>query len=511
MNNFKEPKKILDKAVSKSRIIGSKAIEKSLKFGQDTYAKSRKFGSKLVSKSSALVEEASELKIRFKKALPQAKLVLKTIVSADKKTNETLDAQTTDEEVTKETGAIGGVVPWEGSSVFVEQGRHWSSALIWISAGLFGSTILWAFTARIDQTVSVRGRLEPSGSVKKIESPSSGVVRKVFVREGQLVQAGQPLMDVEAKGLASRRRALEQSLRMLELQALALDAIIASDGDPARLGPLPQLPLVDDPDLYNKLITARNQTKQLSATIEQLDTRIESMKESYRLQTQIAKDLKPLYEVGAMARNSYLNQLNKVQELRAQVASLMEDKIRIIGTANSQLNQVNRQQITLRSELDTVKEAISYRTILSPIDGTVFDAKVAPYSVVNPSQVLLKIVPDNLLQAKVNVMNSDIGFLKVGMPASVTVDSFPSGEFGYIKGKLTSLGSDALPPDQTSNQYRFPAIISLKEQTVQAGKEELNLQSGMGVTANIKLRTRPAITIITDMFTKQFEGIKKFR
>ena len=108
-------------------------------------------------------------------------------------------------------------------------------------------------------------------------------------------------------------------------------------------------------------------------------------------------------------------------------------------------------------------------------------------------------------------MNTDIGFIKLGMPASVTVDSFPSGEFGYIKGTLTSIGSDALPPDQTINAYRFPAIISLKQQSVQAGKEELNLQSGMGVTANIKLRTRPAITILTDMFTKQFEGIKQFR
>ena len=53
--------------------------------------------------------------------------------------------------------------------------------------------------------------------------------------------------------------------------------------------------------------------------------------------------------------------------------------------------------------------------------------------------------------------------------------------------------------------------ISLKQQRVQSGDQELNLQSGMGVTANIKLRSRPAITIVTDLFTKQFEGLKTFR
>ena len=82
---------------------------------------------------------------------------------------------------------------WEGSSAYVEQGRHWSSALIWLCSVLFGGTLLWAFTARIDQTVTVRGRLEPSGSVRDVESPSAGVVSKVFVKDGQQVQQGQAL------------------------------------------------------------------------------------------------------------------------------------------------------------------------------------------------------------------------------------------------------------------------------------------------------------------------------
>ena len=51
---------------------------------------------------------------------------------------------------------------WEGSSAYVEQGRHWSSALIWLCTVLFGGTLLWAFTARIDQTITVKGRLPPA-------------------------------------------------------------------------------------------------------------------------------------------------------------------------------------------------------------------------------------------------------------------------------------------------------------------------------------------------------------
>ena len=400
---------------------------------------------------------------------------------------------------------------WEGSSVFVEQGRHWSSTLIWLSALLFGGVVVVSFVARLDQTISVRGRLEPSGSVQNIESPSNGVVLQVFVKEGQEVQAGSPLLSVEAKGLSSRRQALEQTMRLLNLHAESLKAIISGNGGAGRISQMPPLPLVADPSLVDKLLTARNQTQQIRSQLEQLDTRIASRQESLRLQKRIASDMKPLFENGGLSRNAYLNQLNQVQELTAEVATLKGEYSRVIGSATSQLSQVNREQINLQSELVGIKEALSYRTIKAPVSGVVFDAKVRPFSVVNTSQTLLKIVPKNRLQAKVEIPNTDIGFVRVGMPATVAVDSFPSGEFGYIQGELSRLGSDSLPPDSPAGQFRFPGVIVLKEQSVMSGSQKLNLQSGMGVTANIKLRSRPAITILTDMFTRQVEGVKRFR
>ena len=56
---------------------------------------------------------------------------------------------------------------------------------------------------------------------------------------------------------------------------------------------------------------------------------------------------------------------------------------------------------------------------------------------------MMKLIPDNDLQASVDITNKDIGFMSLGLPVTVAVDSFPSGEFGYIKGSLSSLGSDA--------------------------------------------------------------------
>jgi len=401
--------------------------------------------------------------------------------------------------------------PWEGSSSAIEQGKHWSSTLIWLSAAIFGSSMLWAFTARVDQTISVRGKLEPTGSVRQVDAPATGVVSQVLVREGDHVKAGQPLIQVESKGIRSRREAVLTTITLLEAQNRALLEILNSRGR-AATGALPNaVPANLDPALMAKVMAALQQTMQIKARLVQIDAKVDSKKKTLVLNQRIERDLRPLYRNGGYARVQYLSQLNAIQEQTSDLASLREDREAALGAVAGQLNQNNRELSNLNAELSQLGEAISYRTVNAPISGTVFNLKTSRASVVGTAQMLLKIVPSNQLQASVEIGNADIGFIRTGLPVTVAVDSFPAGEFGYIKGTLTSVGSDALPPDQDNRMARFPAVVTLQQQQVKLGNRRLNLQSGMSVSANIKLRSRPVITLISDMFTKQLEGVKRFR
>ena len=400
---------------------------------------------------------------------------------------------------------------WDGSSSHINQGRHWSSAIIWLSTSLFGITLLWAFTAKIDQSVSVPGRLQPSGSVRNVESPSGGVIDKVFVEDGDFVSAGTALFTVEGKGLLSRKNALHDTQQLLQLQAESLKAVLISNGDPLLFGQEPSVPDVSNPVLQSQLFTARQQSQQLRSQLIQLSSRLSSRIKTLSLKQRIVSDLTQLYENGAMGRNQYLLELNRVQEIKAEIAALQEEKTRVIGQAASQLNQIDRQLLNLTAQLVQLDQAIEYRTIKAPISGRVFDSQLYTYSVVNADQTILKLVPENKLVANISISNSDIGFVKVGMPVSISVDSFPAGEFGYITGSLTSIGSDALRPSQVNPTFHFPATVTLKEQQVLVGDKQLNLQSGMSVIANIKLRSRPVISIVSDLFTRQLDGVKRFR
>ena len=317
-------------------------------------------------------------------------------------------------------------------------------------------------------------------------------------------------MTVQAKGLTSQISALRNRLELLDLEYRSIQTIIDSPSLESLL-PLPPLPQVEDSDFYADMIAARNQTLQLRSQINQLTIRLQSMNKSFELQSKIAEDMRPLFEAGGLARNSYLVQLNKLQELKASIATVEGERSRILGISATRQDAINKEQLSLNAQLVSSLEQLSYRTLTAPVSGKIFDVQVSDKSVVSSSEPLLKIVPSKALQASVDILDSDIGFVRVGLPVSVSVDSFPSGEFGYINGRLETIGLDALPPSPEIPQRHFPALISLTQQTVESGDSNLNLQSGMSITANIKLRSRRAITLLTDIFTRQLDGVKRFR
>jgi HlyD family secretion protein len=98
------------------------------------------------------------------------------------------------------------------------------------------------------------------------------------------------------------------------------------------------------------------------------------------------------------------------------------------------------------------------------------------------------------------------------MKADVRIDSFPFSEFGDIKGELIDIGSDALPPDENYKFYRFPARIRLDKQYLDIRDKRISLQSGMSLSANIKVREeRTVISLFTELFTNQVESLKGVR
>ena len=202
------------------------------------------------------------------------------------------------------------------------------------------------------------------------------------------------------------------------------------------------------------------------------------LKKNYETQISILKNLEELVEEGAISRVQYLEKENQINEIESKLI---------------------QNNVTLK-----------YQKIISPINGYVFDLnqKEAGY-VGNRTDPVMKIVPIDDLIARVEVDSQKIGFVSLGKKVDISIDSFPSSDFGVINGVVTKISSDALPPDIRLNKgYRFPTDIELNEQFLVSNQNKLKLQPGMSLTANIKLRKVSYLRLLLGTFTSKVNSLK---
>ncbi len=208
---------------------------------------------------------------------------------------------------------------------------------------------------------------------------------------------------------------------------------------------------------------------------------------------------------------------NSLAVNRKDLFAKVADNDKRIAEIDSQLNKSiveNEKKITETvNQLIQAQQSMKYQEIRSPVDGEVFELKAYKDGVVsnNSPEALVQVVPNKDLVAKVFITNKDIGFVKVGQVVDVRIDTFNFSEFGDVKGTVEWIGSDALPPDQVYPFARFPAKIKISAQTLVVKGEIKKLKPGSSVKANIKLRDRTVMSIFTDMFSKQSDGIKNLR
>lgn len=359
-------------------------------------------------------------------------------------------------------------------SMALQQSRFLARTIIWALVGTAAAGVAWLALAQTDEVVVAPGKLQPIGDVSTVQMPVGGVLDQMLVKEGERVSKGQVLLRLDNEATLDRRQSIQESIRSKEEQ---------------------------------------RQLKQLELQryLNLNDTEQQVLRRNLELEQQILERLEQLKQSGAAAELQYLQQRNKVREVEGELEKVQVDRKRQQAILEQATAQLNGELADLRSKLTELSVNIRYQDVRSPVDGLVFDLKpTGPGFVAQGSEPVMKIVPFRDLQARVEIQSSDIGFVQVGKPVEISIDSFPSSDFGVLEGTLKSIGSDALPPDERQQTYRFPAIIALNSQQfrVKSG-QELPLQVGMSLTANIKLRKVTYLQLLLGGFKDKTESIRR--
>ena len=364
-----------------------------------------------------------------------------------------------------------------------------------------------------DQVARLRiARFELSTRMTAANMEIKQLEKQLLQANAQLVSAKTQLID-DQKIFADLRNRNEQSLieakKSLKIEEQILGSVqpLLEEGALAKMQIEKQQQSVND--RYQRLIEQRaNGLVEYDKQRQQIQTRLA---EIHRLD----QEKKRLGNLVEQAKARFVN-TNALTE--KEIYDRMADNTKKISDIDSQLTKIivdNEKKINeLNSQISRAEVTLKYQEIKSPVNGIVFDLKATPGYVTPPNQTvpLLKIVPNDNLVAQVDITNKDIGFVRKGMIADVRIDSFPYSEFGDIKGTVLSVGSDALPPDESHKFYRFPTKIKLDHQFLKTEDREIALQSGMSVTANIKIREkRTVMSLFTDLFTKKIESLETVR
>ena len=355
----------------------------------------------------------------------------------------------------------------------LQQSQFWMRAVTWTLIGTSAFAVVWLAIARTEEIVVAQGKLEPVGDVKEIQIPVGGVAQDILVKGGDRVSKGQVLIQLDTETSTEQVDSLNAQFTKKENQLQ---------------------------------LKRQEQQNTLDLTLEQVKT----TRENLALEKQILSRFEILQADGAQSELQVLQQRNKVRELQGKIIKEQLDGTRQQSIHNQQIEELNAGLAQLKAKLTEAKVMLRYKSLRSPVDGIVFDLKPTTTGfVAQSSEPILKIVPFNNLEADVEIPSNKIGFVRIDMPVDISIDSFPASDFGVLEGKVTSIGSDALPPDpqKQRQEYRFPATIQLNSQQLRLKNgKELKLQVGMSLTANIKLRSVSYLQLLLGKFQSKTDS-----
>ena len=358
--------------------------------------------------------------------------------------------------------------------VVLQQSRTWVRSVTWLLVGATGFGLAWLSVAQTDEVVSAPGSLEPIGDVSVVQMPQGGVLQQMLVKEGERVSQGQVLLRLDSEASTDREKGLYQTISA-KTQELTLKT--------------------QEMDRY---LEGNNAEQQLATRNLGIDTNL-------------LERLQKLQLTGAVSEVQVLSQRSQVNEGEAKLQTLKADRLRQSALFNQQIQALNGDLADLRSRLTESRVNNRYQLIRSPVNGVVFDLKpTGPGFVGQGSEPLMKIVPFNALKATVEVDSSKIGFVRTGQTVDISIDSFPSSDFGVVEGQIKRIGSDALPPDQLKQTYRFPVEVQLDSQQLRLKSgRALPLQVGMSLTANIKLRKVTYLQLMLSTFKDKTDSLRE--
>lgn len=423
------------------------------------------------------------------------------------------------------------------------------SIVVGIMAGL-AATLAWACIGMVDIVAIAPGKIIPSDRTKTIQPFETGVVRAIYVRDGQTVAAGERLIDLDATISAAELSHLKSDLMSAQLDVARLKSLLSSKTAPfeapleapSSLVEMHRRFLVSQITEQNAKLaaidrqiaqkeaeraTSKASIEKLKATIGPLQQRVEIREQLY--QKELGSKLQYLTEFQELLgqRQEILVQQSRFAEADAAIGVLVETRNKTVAEYErslfEDLAKAEQKAVGLSQDVIKAERHAGLQNLTAPIDGVVQQLAVHTVGgVVTPAQPLMLIVPiDSNLEVEAMISNQDIGFVEAGQEAAIKVDTFNFTRYGLLHGKIVGVSHDAIPRNKplengntrssgaetTSSEPKgqelvYAARVSLDRNYMEIDNKRVSLSPGMAVTVEVKSGSRSIVSYVLSPIMK---------
>lgn len=389
--------------------------------------------------------------------------------------------------------------------------------------------VAWASVAEVDVIVRTEGRVVPAGKSQIVQHLEGGIVRRILVQEGEVVQAGQTVMelsDIQARSSLEQERSRLDALRGREARLLAESG---GAGEIAFPGDLRDAAVrraetaafqARRARVLEEVRVLRDQGAQGRSEIAESEGRRRNLMAELEVAQQQYRVIEGLRNSGAASRLELLDSQSRVQRLTSQIAeaeaaiprlqSAMAETESRIGEvwaryraeASSELTQVRADLEKSGLEIDTSADRLDRNHVRAPVSGFVNRLAVSTVGgVVRPGEVLMEITPDDkgvLVEARARP--DDRANLRSGLPARVRIGAYDYATYGALPGRVMEVSADTLVDEREGRYYR----VMVKAES--GGVSRMVTVPGMTAVADVVVGKRTVLSYLLSPLLRFRDG-----
>jgi len=404
----------------------------------------------------------------------------------------------------------------EVNKALIEDAPRVVRLTIWAIIAFFVFLMLWANFAVIDEVTKGDGKAIPSSKIQKIQNLEGGIVAELFVKEGQIVEAGAPLIRLDDTRFASNvgeteADRLSMLLRVERLSAEVEDRPLNFPEDvlkavPGQAKSEESLYISRRQQLHDEIGGLQEQLIQRQQELREFTSKQAQYRQQLGFQRQEISMSEPLVAQGAVSPVEVLRLRRAEAETRGQLdattlaipraeSAIKEVQRKVDETrgkfrseALTQLNEARTDLNKAQATGKALEDRVSRTLVTSPVRGIVNKLLVNTIGgVIQPGSDLVEIVPlDDTLLVEAKIRPQDIAFLHPGQEATVKFTAYDYTIYGGLKARLEQIGADTITDEDKKTTYY---IIKLRTDRSHLGTDEKPLLIIPGMVASVDIIT----------------------